>query len=225
MPHVDIPTDGVELPGDLETTEGARGVVVFAHGSGSSRFSPRNQAVAGGLRQAGFATLLFDLLTAEEGEVDARTRHLRFDVELLARRLAGVTDWLADHEPTRELVPACFGASTGAAAALMAAAARPERVGAVIARGGRPDLAGSALPHVRCPTLLIVGGEDHGVLRLNREAAERMSAPVTIEVVPGAGHLFEEPGALDRVTELATDFLVQHLPPDPAIGGARTPSW
>lgn len=219
MTHVDIAADGVHLPGDLEGVEGARGVVVFAHGSGSSRFSPRNQAVAAGLRQAGFATLLFDLLTAEEGEVDARTRHLRFDIELLAERLGAATDWLGEHGPTRALAPAYFGASTGAAAALIAAAGGQERVAAVVSRGGRPDLAGASLPHVRCPTLLVVGGNDREVLALNRDAAARMSAPVTIEVVPGAGHLFEEPGALDRVTDLAADFLAQHVPPAAASEG------
>lgn len=216
MSQVEIRADTVTLPGDLEIGPAARGIVVFAHGSGSSRFSPRNQAVAAGLREAGFATLLFDLLTAEEGEVDERTRHLRFDIELLAQRLVAATDWLEEHEPSRGLVPACFGASTGAAAALIAAASRPERIAAVVSRGGRPDLAGPALAAVRCPTLLIVGGADHEVLRLNREAAARMQAPATIAVVEGAGHLFAEPGALEQVTDLTATFLGDHLPDRPA---------
>lgn len=211
MAHVDIPLAGAVLPGDLEAVDDATGVVVFAHGSGSSRLSPRNQAVAAGLREAGFATLLFDLLTAEEGDLDARTRHLRFDIELLGRRLVGVTAWLADQHEAAEWPVAYFGASTGAAAALVAAAERPDTTAAVVSRGGRPDLAGDALARVRCPTLLIVGGHDHQVLDLNRDAAARMSAPVTLEVVPGAGHLFEEPGALDAVTRLAADFLRDHV--------------
>ncbi len=213
MADVDIPVDEVVLPGDLEPVDGAVGVVVFAHGSGSSRHSPRNQAVAAGLRAAGFATLLFDLLTAEEGAVDARTRHLRFDIELLARRLARVGDWLARQELAGGWPVAYFGASTGAAAALIAAARRPDTTAAVVSRGGRPDLAGDALRRVRCPTLLIVGGRDQQVLDLNRDAAAAMTAHVSLEVVPGAGHLFEEPGALDAVTDLAAGFLGEHVPP------------
>jgi len=209
---VDIGVQGVVLAGDLEPVEPARGIVVFAHGSGSSRFSPRNQAVADGLRQAGFATLLFDLLTAEEGRVDARTRTLRFDIELLARRLEATTRWLSERDGTSRLAPAYFGASTGAAAALIAAARLPDTIAAVVSRGGRPDLAGDALAAVSCPTLLVVGGADVQVLELNRQAAARISAPARIEVVAGAGHLFEEPGALERVTELTADFLGEHLP-------------
>jgi putative phosphoribosyl transferase len=207
MTQVTIPVDGVVLDGDLRTVGGAAGVVVFAHGSGSSRHSPRNQAVARGLRDAGFATLLFDLLTAEEGELDARTRQLRFDIDLLSRRLAAVGAWVGEQPATSGLPVAYFGASTGAAAALRAAAARPDTTAAVISRGGRPDLAAGALPAVRCPTLLLVGGADEQVLELNRRAAAAMEAPVQLEVVPDATHLFEEPGALEAVTARAASFL------------------
>jgi putative phosphoribosyl transferase len=207
MTQVTIPVDGVVLDGDLRTVDGAAGVVVFAHGSGSSRLSPRNQAVARGLRDAGFATLLFDLLTAEEGELDARTRQLRFDIDLLSRRLAAVGAWVGEQAATSGLPVAYFGASTGAAAALRAAAAQPDTTAAVISRGGRPDLAAGALPAVRCPTLLLVGGADEQVLELNRRAAAAMQAPVQLEVVPGATHLFEEPGALEAVTAGAASFL------------------
>jgi dienelactone hydrolase len=184
---------------------------VFAHGSGSGRFSPRNRAVASVLNQAGLATLLLDLLTAGEEAVDLRTRHLRFDVALLGRRVIATIDWLASNETTKELPVGCFGASTGAAAALIAAADRPERVGAVVSRGGRPDLAGEALGRVTAPTLLIVGGNDPEVLRLNQQALAALAGEVRLEIVPGATHLFEEPGALARVAILARDWFLQHL--------------
>ena len=208
---VEIPADEVVLHGDLTVPSDALGIVVFAHGSGSGRFSPRNRAVANVLVQAGLATLLMDLLTAEEETIDLRTRHLRFDVALLGRRVIATIDWL-DADPTVGQLPVgCFGASTGAAAALIAAAERPERVGAVVSRGGRPDLAGQALRRVTAPTLLIVGGNDIEVLRLNRQALGMLAAEARLEIVPGATHLFEEPGALERVALLARDWFLRHL--------------
>jgi putative phosphoribosyl transferase len=205
---------GVALDGDLAVPglprDEIRGVVLFAHGSGSSRHSPRNKAVANGLHKIGWATLLMDLLTAEEEAIDLRTRELRFDISLLASRLTGAAEWLAEQEGTANLPLALFGASTGAAAALVTAAERPERVRVVISRGGRPDLAGkAALSRVRAPTLLIVGGRDPEVRKLNQAAAALMTAPVSIEIVPGATHLFEEPGALEAVTNLAVRALVR----------------
>ena len=199
------------LAADLDVPEGAKGVVVFAHGSGSGRESPRNRSVARALWDGGFATLLLDLLTPEEDAEDQRTRRLRFDVALLGERVVAAIDWLAGKDELAELPVGCFGASTGAAAALLAAAARPGKVGAVVSRGGRPDLAGDALPGVRGPTLLIVGGEDTEVLALNRDAAARMRPAPAIEVVPGAGHLFSEPGALERVGELALSWFSTRL--------------
>jgi dienelactone hydrolase len=207
---VTVDVDGVGLDGDLTVPDSARGIVVFAHGSGSSRRSPRNRSVAGVLHEAGLATLLFDLLTPAEEEIDLRTRHLRFDIALLAERLIGATDWLSAHPGTSELALGYFGASTGAAAALVAAAERPSAA-AVVSRGGRPDLAGDALERVRAPTLLIVGRRDDVVLDLNRQAMARMTAPVELEVVPGATHLFEEPGALEAVARLARDWFEKHL--------------
>ncbi|MTE17992.1 hydrolase [Streptomyces sp. TRM43335] len=205
-----IPTGpGALLTGDLEMPEGARGVVAFAHGSGSSRHSPRNRAVAGVLRDAGLGTLLFDLLTEAEERTDAATAEHRFDIPLLARRLVAAVDWLAARPDTTGLPIGLFGASTGAAAALVAAAERPETVRAVVSRGGRPDLAGGALDRVETPVLLIVGGEDREVLRLNERAAARTAAPCTVHVVPGATHLFEEPGALDQVAAVARDWFVR----------------
>jgi dienelactone hydrolase len=209
----EIPADNVRLAGDLAVPAGARGIVVFAHGSGSGRFSPRNRAVADVLVQAGLATLLMDLLTAEEERIDLRTGHLRFDIALLARRVIATIDWLAADSIARDLPVGCFGASTGAAAALIAAAERPQRVGAVVSRGGRPDLAGAALRRVVAPTLLIVGGNDPEVLRLNQLALAALAGEARLEVVPGAGHLFEEPGALERVASLARDWFLQHLSP------------
>jgi dienelactone hydrolase len=199
------------LAADLDVPEGAKGVVVFAHGSGSGRESPRNRSVARALWDGGLATLLLDLLTPEEDAEDQRTRRLRFDVALLGERVVAAIDWLAGKDELAELPVGCFGASTGAAAALVAAAARPGKVGAVVSRGGRPDLAGDALPGVRAPTLLIVGGEDTEVLALNRDAAARMRPAPAIEVVPGAGHLFSEPGALERVGELALSWFSTRL--------------
>ncbi|MGZ6661516.1 MAG: dienelactone hydrolase family protein [Solirubrobacteraceae bacterium] len=208
---VEVPADGVRLAGDLVLPPDARGVVVFAHGSGSGRFSPRNRAVAGVLNQAGLATLLLDLLTADEEALDLRTRHLRFDVVLLGRRVIATIDWLASDATTKELPVGCFGASTGAAAALIAAAERPERVGAVVSRGGRPDLAGQTLRRVSAPTLLIVGGNDPEVLRLNQRALTALAGEARLEIVPGATHLFEEPDALARVAVLARNWFLQHL--------------
>jgi putative phosphoribosyl transferase len=210
---VRIPVAGVVLDGDLVVPGGAAGVVLFAHGSGSSRHSPRNRMVAGRLQAAGYGTLLMDLLTAEEDQVDSRTRQFRFDIERLASRLTGAIRWLSDRVDTGTLRVALFGASTGAAAALRAAAEVPDHVQLVISRGGRPDLAGEALDHIRTPTMLIVGGRDPQVLDLNKAAAARLKGPVELVVVPGATHLFEEPGALDRVVELALDALNRHMAP------------
>jgi putative phosphoribosyl transferase len=198
---------------------GAAGVVVFAHGSGSSRHSPRNRRVAARLQEAGLATLLADLLTPGEEALDQRTRELRFDIELLARRLAAATAWVSAEPSLQDLPVGYFGASTGAAAALVAAADEPDSVGAVVSRGGRPDLAGDRLADIAAPTLLIVGGADTMVLELNRRAAARMRGEVAIEVVPGATHLFEEPGALDVVADLAARWLTHHLAPGPDHGG------
>lgn len=186
-------------------------MVIFAHGSGSSRHSPRNRYIAQELQQAGLATLLFDLLTAEEEQLDDYTRQYRFDIGLLAERLVASSDWLALNPLTRPLEQAYFGASTGAAAALVAAAQLPARVRAVVSRGGRPDLAGDALEKVRAPTLLIVGGWDVEVLRLNQQAFERLNCRKKLVVVPGATHLFEEPGKLEEVARLARDWFAQHL--------------
>jgi len=208
---VRIPVAGVSVDGDLVVPAGAAGVVLFAHGSGSSRRSPRNRMVAARLQAAGYATLLMDLLTPEEEQVDSRTRHIRFDIPRLASRLSGAIRWLSERPDTRGLPVALFGASTGAAAALQAAAEIPELVNVVISRGGRPDLAGDALERVRMPTLLIVGSRDVEVLALNRAAAARLSGPSEIAVVPGATHLFPEPGTLDRVVELALDALRRNM--------------
>jgi putative phosphoribosyl transferase len=208
---VRISTGAIALEGNLIIPQSASGVVVFAHGSGSSRFSVRNRAVAQSLREAGIGTLLMDLLTQQEELVDTRTAHLRFDIELLADRLVAATQWLARQPHTERLKVGLFGASTGGAAALVAAARVPDRIAAVVSRGGRPDLAGPALGHVQAPTLLIVGGDDQLVIGMNRQAAEQMNAPHTIEIVPGAGHLFEEPGALEEVARLASDWFRKYL--------------
>jgi putative phosphoribosyl transferase len=199
-----------ELLGTLAVPDGARGVVLFAHGSGSSRTSPRNRFVAAALNQRGFATLLLDLLTAQEELLDARTAELRFDIELLARRLSIATAWAEHADTLGDLPVGYFGASTGAAAALIAASTHPE-IRAVVSRGGRPDLAGDALARVQAPTLLIVGGDDVPVIGLNRGALARLTAPAHLEIVPGAGHLFEEPGALEHVARLAGDWFTQYL--------------
>jgi putative phosphoribosyl transferase len=201
----------VTVEGNLVVPEDAAGVVLFAHGSGSSRLSPRNRSVARELQERGLATLLIDLLTANEEAIDLKTARLRFDIGLLADRLAGATDWLLEQPETRGLRIGYFGASTGAAAALVAAAIRPRSVGAVVSRGGRPDLAGEALPRVQAPTLLIVGGDDLPVIGLNREAFARLICKKKLEIVPGASHLFEEPGTLETVERLAGDWFLQHL--------------
>ncbi|MFB7930321.1 dienelactone hydrolase family protein [Streptomyces sp. NPDC056039] len=208
---VTVPAGGAALTGDLDLPPDARAVVLFAHGSGSSRHSPRNREVAAGLRTAGLGTLLIDLLTEEEEQQDLRTAELRFDIPLLGRRLVAAVDWLEQWYATQSLPVVLFGASTGAGAALVAAAERPGRVTAVVSRGGRPDLAGDALDAVRAPVLLIVGGRDQHVLHLNEEAARRLHAPHTLHVVPGATHLFEEPGTLDRVTEAARQWCDERL--------------
>jgi putative phosphoribosyl transferase len=207
-----------ELDGVLAIPPRPRGVVVFAHGSGSGRLSPRNQAVARVLFEAGLGTLLIDLLTPSEEAQDRVTGLLRFDIPLLAGRVIGAIDWLAAEalvgdvpDELAELPVGCFGASTGAAAALIAAAERPHRVGAVVSRGGRPDLAADWLPRVHAPTLLIVGGEDTSVLELNRSAQSLLGGESRLEVVPGAGHLFEEPGAIEQVAALSRDWFTRHL--------------
>jgi putative phosphoribosyl transferase len=206
-----ISVPGARLLGDLTVPVEPLGVVVFAHGSGSSRLSPRNRAVAQVLVDAGLATLLMDLLTAEEEAVDLRTRHLRFDIELLGGRVVATVDWLASDPTARDLPVGTFGASTGAAAALIAAAERPERVRAVVSRGGRPDLAGEALRRVTAPTLMIVGGRDPEVIELNRQAQALLAGESRLEIVPGATHLFEESGTLERVADLARAWFLRHL--------------
>jgi putative phosphoribosyl transferase len=208
---VSIPIGEIALEGDLNIPPRAIGVVVFAHGSGSSRFSSRNRFVASVLEQAGLATLLMDLLTRDEEVVDQLTAHLRFDIELLAERLVAATDWLTGQVDTNQLPIGYFGASTGAAAALVAAAERPEVVKAIVSRGGRPDLAGPALSRVRAPTLLIVGSRDELVIELNRAALKELRSEKRLEIVPGATHLFEEPGTLEEVGRLARDWFVRYL--------------
>jgi dienelactone hydrolase len=210
--QVRIPAGAVRVDGDLAVPGGATGAVVFAHGSGSSRHSPRNRYVAGVLRQAGLATLLLDLLTPEEEALDARTARLRFDIGLLAGRLVAAVDWLGGSEDTVRLPLGLFGASTGAAGALVAAAERAHAVGAVVSRGGRPDLAAGALSRVEAPTLLIVGALDTAVIRLNEQALPQLRATAKrLVTVPGATHLFPEPGALERVAALARDWFLEHL--------------
>ncbi len=206
-----IPAGNAMLSGDLEIPENAAGLVLFAHGSGSSRFSRRNRAVAGILRNSGIATLLFDLLTPEEEAEDAYTGHLRFNIGLLSRRLAIVTQEMADDPRCRNFQIGYFGASTGGAAALRAAAALGATIHAVVSRGGRPDLAGDALSYVKAPTLLIVGERDEQVLRLNEQALEQLTCQKSLAVVPHATHLFEETGALEEVARLAADWFAKHL--------------
>jgi pimeloyl-ACP methyl ester carboxylesterase len=208
---VEVEAGGATLNADLRVPDRAAGLVVFAHGSGSSRFSRRNILVAGALETAGFGTLLLDLLTRHEELADERTREYRFDIGLLGRRVVGATDWVQGRSGVSDLPVGLFGASTGAAAALIAAAERPQIVRAVISRGGRPDLADEALPLVQAPTLLIVGGNDEPVIELNREAMRRMRAPAELTIVPGATHLFEERGALQEVARLAIDWCRRHL--------------
>src|SRR4051794_12551209 len=199
------------LEGNLLLPDNASGVVLFAHGSGSSRFSSRNRYVAEQLREKGLGTLLIDLLTAEEEQIDMRTAHLRFDIELLADRLIGAIEWLETEKATQPMKGGLFGAGTGGRAALVAAARRPDRVAAVVSRGGRPDLAGASLPHVKAPTLLIVGGDDTAVIAMNRDADQQMRCVRRLEIVPGATHLFEEPGALEQVAQLAASWFMQYL--------------
>ncbi len=208
---VNLSLADVALPGFLAIPPGATGIVAFAHGSGSSRFSPRNRQVADYLNHACLGTLLFDLLTAEENRIDERTRELRFDIDLLSRRLGEAVTWLGNQKETRHLSVGLFGASTGAAASLMAAAEKPDAVEAVVSRGGRPDLAGAALPRVRAPTLLIVGGRDTAVIEMNRDAAARLDCYHELEIVEGATHLFEEPGTLEQVQKLTADWFTSYL--------------
>ena len=208
---VQVPADSVTLEGNLTLPEESRAIVLFAHGSGSSRHSPRNRYVARVLNEAKLATLLIDLLTLHEEVVDARTAQLRFDIDLLAERLVDATDWLTQFPDTKHLRIGYFGASTGAAAALAAAAVRPDAVRAIVSRGGRPDLAGAALTSVQAPTLLIVGEHDDQVVQLNRQALTQLRCEKRLVIVPGATHLFEEPGALDEVARLARDWFQRHL--------------
>ncbi len=208
---IQIPMGSVKLQGDLSVPTAAKGVVLFAHGSGSSRHSPRNRYVADVLNEGGLATLLTDLLTEDEQQVDMQTAQLRFDIGLLAGRLEVISEWLARRPEVRGLKMGHFGASTGAAAALVAAARHPELVRAVVSRGGRPDLAGPALRRVKAPTLLIVGGTDEVVLDLNRKAMAQMTCETDLEIVPAATHLFEEPGALSVVARLAGDWFLKKL--------------
>lgn len=210
---VQIPAGPAALDGDLCIPVGSSGLVLFAHGSGSSRHSPRNVFVATELQRLGLATLLMDLLTPQEELVDNRTARLRFDINLLAQRLVAATDWLGAQNQTRTLRIGCFGASTGAGAALAAAAQRPVAIAAVVSRGGRPDLAADALPLVKAPTLLIIGGADIPVIQMNRTAAAQLRVPHAVEIIPGATHLFHEPGALERVAALAGQWFTRYLMP------------
>jgi len=209
--NVVVHAGAVPLEGHLACPEAAEAIVIFAHGSGSSRHSPRNRGVADTLNRAGFATLLFDLLTADEERMDMWTRELRFNIELLAQRLTGAVDWVGREASTQALRIGLFGASTGAAAALITAAERPAAVGAVVSRGGRPDLAEEILTQVQAPTLLIVGGEDTPVIALNRTASTALRVEHRLAIIPGATHLFAEPGALDAVARLACDWFARHL--------------
>jgi putative phosphoribosyl transferase len=218
MREVHIAAGAVRLDGNLTIPDGATGLILFAHGSGSSRHSPRNQFVARTLSDSGIATLLFDLLTPEEEAIDVQTREYRFNISLLAERLIYATRWAKQQRETRDLRIGYFGSSTGGAAALIAAAELSQDVGAVVSRGGRPDLAGDALARVQAPTLLIVGGNDDIVIELNEQARDRMHCRVKLEIVPGATHLFEEPGTLEQVANLASDWFVRHL------GGKGVPS-
>jgi dienelactone hydrolase len=211
MTDVRIATPRAELSGSLTIPENTKGLVLFAHGSGSSRHSPRNQSVARTLNRASLGTLLFDLLTPEEEVLDVYTREHRFNIGLLAERLVHATKWVRQQNETRDLHTGYFGSSTGGAAALVAAAELQQDVGAVVSRGGRPDLAGAALPMVKAPTLLIVGGNDDIVITLNEKARDQMRCEVKLEIIPGATHLFEEPGALEKVAKLAGDWFAAHL--------------
>jgi putative phosphoribosyl transferase len=210
MQEVQIPAGQAVLAGNLIVPQSSTALVLFVHGSGSSRLSPRNQFVARKLNEAGLATLLFDLLTPEEESIDMYTAEHRFNISLLAERLIHATNWAQQEKQTRDLHIGFFGSSTGGAAALVAAAEPPDNVDAIVSRGGRPDLAGQSLPNVKAPTLLIVGGEDDVVIELNEKARAQMRCEVKIEIVPGATHLFEEPGALEQVAKLASDWFVLH---------------
>jgi putative phosphoribosyl transferase len=211
MSEVQIRAGRAVLPGNLNIPKDAIALVLFAHGSGSSRHSPRNQFVARTLNKAGLATLLFDLLTPEEETIDMQTREHRFNIQLLAERLVHATKWAGQQEQASNLRTGYFGSSTGGAAALVAAVDAPQDVGAVVSRGGRPDLADEALPKVQAPTLLIVGGNDDIVIELNEQARDRMRCEAKLEIIPGATHLFEEPGALEKVAERATDWFVKQI--------------
>lgn len=208
---VQVVSGAINLEGNLNLPEAAQGVVLFAHGSGSSRHSPRNRYVAEVLNQAGLATLLIDLLTAEEEQQERFTRHLRFNINMLAERLVNATAWLTQNPSTQDLKIGYFGASTGAGAALVAAANQPDIIHAVVSRGGRPDLSGPALAKVQAPTLLIVGGSDTPVIAMNQEALVQLQVEKQLEIVPGATHLFEEPGTLEAVAQLARQWFEQHL--------------
>src|SRR5437879_874911 len=216
MSGIQIPPGRAVLSGDLTSPENAVAFVLFPHGSGSSRHSPRNQFVARTLNRSGLGTLLFDLLTPEEEALDIYTREHRFNIGLLAERLMHATKWAGQQKETRDLCIGYFGSSTGGAAALVAAAELPQGVGAVVSRGGRPDLAGDALPKVQAPTLLIVGGNDDIVIELNEMARDQMRCEVKLEIVPGATHLFEEPGTLEKVAKLASDWFVNRIGVDGA---------
>ena len=211
MPSIVIPVARGEIEADLKVPERPLGLIVFAHGSGSSRFSRRNRAVAEFLEGEGFGTLLLDLLTREEESVDVRTSEYRFDIDRLGRRLVHATDWAQQRKDLRALKIGYFGASTGAAAAIIGAAERAQSVRAVVSRGGRPDLAGGSLKKLAAPTLLIVGGDDDPVIDMNREAMQQMTAPVELEIIPGATHLFEEPGTMEQVMDLAANWFHRHL--------------
>jgi len=215
---IPIPAEDVHLKGELRLSDDSSGLVLFAHGSGSSRHSPRNQFVARMLRDAGVGTLLFDLMTAEEETAEANSRHLRFDIPFLARRLVTATQWALDEATTRDISVGYFGSSTGAAAALVAAAELPEEVNVVVSRGGRPDLAGDALERVRASTLLIVGAKDTTVVSLNEDAYSRLQCEKALRIVPRATHLFEEPGTLETVARMASEWFVDHFQP---MGKAR----
>ncbi len=216
--EITIPVQDAHLRGELSLSDEVSGLVVFAHGSGSSRHSPRNQFVARTLREAGVGTLLFDLMTAEEEQAETNTRHLRFDIPFLARRLVAATQWALDEGTTRDISVGYFGSSTGAAAALVAAAELPENTNVVVSRGGRPDLAGVALERVRASTLLIVGGKDTAVISLNEEAFGQLQCEKALRIVPGATHLFEEPGTLETVARMASEWFADHFQP---MGKAR----
>ena len=224
---VRIPAGSVMLDGNLHLPPSASGIVLFAHGSGSSRHSPRNRFVAQFLQETGLATLLIDLLTADEEFADRVTRQLCFDIKLLAKRLEDITDWLIQNPETQTLKIGYFGASTGAAAALLAAAEHPEGVSAIVSRGGRPDLADPALSKVRAPTLLLVGGEDGPVIKLNQKALAQLQVEKRLDIIPGATHLFEEPGALEEVASLARQWFEHYLspaaPPDKSSASTRHP--